>query len=1210
MRFQSLLLCFFFSVLCINLFGQEKPYRAIYLAGNISGLDASSAFLTNFLNIVENDENPSSIFFLGDFSTRKKLNKPLTERLSSLKSKQDIDVRFFPGDKEWNQLSATGSKYVKDVEDNIEDTFKKAFLPNDGCPGPHETKIDKNTVLLSINTSWFLTTHAKQEGFSSYCDLLFETEFWEELDDLIEDNEGKNIIIAGHHPVHSNGYYAGKGSRLIEWVPVLGSLFYAYRNNDGSGAYLSNKRYQHFRTLMERVLEKHHGLIYLSGHEHSIEIQNVDGNLHINSGATSSVKTGAKNKNSLFTQYNQGFTCISLYKDGRVKAKVFNTENKNKTNSYVDYVMLSPCTEHIADDKIINYQFSDCKTDMDVSEAPKDDNIPKSKTGRVIPGEEYSAGGFIKAFMGKHYRKDWSTEVIIPYLDLQNDYGGLKAFGKGGGKQTNSLKLINKNKEQFAFRSVNKDTGRDPYDPFRNTLVTSYTQELISNQLPFGDILVSNLLDNTDILHARPRAYLMPDDPSLGIFREDFAHILGSVEERPKGKKGIRPGFADADKIFSSNQMYRLLAKDNKNYIDTKAFAKSILFDVWTGDWDKHGDNWKWAGYKEVDHYKFVPIPKDRDHVFAIYEGIIPTIAKYYVPFYADFTEDLDNVRAITYQGRHLVNFIGSRMTKEDWQDAADYLQSSFNEQNIDAAFETLPAEMKDISKERVKTNLTARLDQLGKAAENLYSIYNKSGLFVGTNNKEVFNVTRNLDGSVHVALRRAKNDKLIFEKMFFPEDTKIIDLYGLGKDDQFLITGECDHTIPVRIIGGKGEDIIRDLAKVKGGSSVTKIYDKYGKDKIEAGENTQIKKDYQDPEFDLYDFEFNSFLPVLAPSYTTDFGLFFAGAFSFANHGFNKPDYRHKIVGSFAWVPGFDNFKTDGVYQYRQFWNDRNLLVRYSVRINDLNYDDFFGISNNTRINPILENNEFYDFGNNNYSVSIGMDKQFFNKSSIEFGIGIEQYFTSREDDNATIFDLPQYNRLLGLGNTASNFFYTQLEINLLNNTTFPRSGARFIMNHRLYKLLNDNKNFFGKAEASLIEYHSFELIKEATLAIKLGGSYNYGKTPFYHLSSLGNNNNLRNYTSNVLLGLSSVYSNFLLRHSVGTLQNKIFPFNYGLLFYYDIGRVFNDEQFSFDDWSYGYGTGVYLSFLDGAYNLNFSIGKNKFQENFIGVGLGFGLE
>ncbi|MBK7107558.1 MAG: hypothetical protein IPH62_20015 [Ignavibacteriae bacterium] len=40
--------------------------------------------------------------------------------------------------------------------------------------------------------------------------------------------------------------------------------------------------------------------------------------------------------------------------------------------------------------------------------------LQKSK---VTAGEEYKAGS-VKEFFGKHYRDSWTTEIVVPYLNL------------------------------------------------------------------------------------------------------------------------------------------------------------------------------------------------------------------------------------------------------------------------------------------------------------------------------------------------------------------------------------------------------------------------------------------------------------------------------------------------------------------------------------------------------------------------------------------------------------------------------------------------------------------------------------------------------------------------------------------------------------------------------------------------------------------------
>ena len=78
---------------------------------------------------------------------------------------------------------------------------------------------------------------------------------------------------------------------------------------------------------------------------------------------------------------------------------------------------------------------------------------------------------------------------------------------------------------------------------FRNTFVSLMIKEVTATEYPYGAIIASSLLDETDILHARPELYVLPDHPGLGAFREPYAGLFGMLEDRPKDPDGQCPGF-------------------------------------------------------------------------------------------------------------------------------------------------------------------------------------------------------------------------------------------------------------------------------------------------------------------------------------------------------------------------------------------------------------------------------------------------------------------------------------------------------------------------------------------------------------------------------------------------------------------------------------------------------------------------------------------
>ena len=70
------------------------------------------------------------------------------------------------------------------------------------------------------------------------------------------------------------------------------------------------------------------------------------------------------------------------------------------------------------------------------------------------------------------------------------------------------------------------------------------------------------------------------------------------------------------------------------------------------------------------------------------------------------------------------------------------------------------------------------------------------------------------------------KGDKLLFDRTFYPGETKEIRLFGLAKDDTFEIIGESQKSIKIRVIGGIGEDLIMEKSKVAGLGKHTFIYE------------------------------------------------------------------------------------------------------------------------------------------------------------------------------------------------------------------------------------------------------------------------------------------------------------------------------------------------------------------------------------------------
>src|SRR6185503_6622942 len=61
---------------------------------------------------------------------------------------------------------------------------------------------------------------------------------------------------------------------------------------------------------------------------------------------------------------------------------------------------------------------------------------------------------------GEHYRKEWSTPVKFKKVKLDTLAGGLTPYQAGGGRQSNSLRLRDKDGREYVLRSIEKSFGK------------------------------------------------------------------------------------------------------------------------------------------------------------------------------------------------------------------------------------------------------------------------------------------------------------------------------------------------------------------------------------------------------------------------------------------------------------------------------------------------------------------------------------------------------------------------------------------------------------------------------------------------------------------------------------------------------------------------------------------------------------------------------
>jgi hypothetical protein len=307
--------------------------------------------------------------------------------------------------------------------------------------------------------------------------------------------------------------------------------------------------------------------------------------------------------------------------------------------------------------------------------APAAAQAPDSLRGgafvTVIPGAHYRASGLHRALFGAHYRDLWTTPIRVEVLDLATYAGGLTATRRGGGKQTRTLRLESPDGRKWAFRSVDKDPSPLLPPELRQSLADRIFQDQISASHPAGALVVPPLLDAVGVRSAPPRLFVMPDDPALGEFRRDFAGTLGTLEERPSELSDDSPGFDSARKVIDTDELFDRLDKSPSERIDTLMFLKARLMDLFLGDWDRHGGQWRWIKVGEGKRAPWQPVPYDRDQAFVRYDGLLLGLARTGYPQLVNFGDGYPSTFGIAWNARFIDRRLLVGLEQPVWDSAA-----------------------------------------------------------------------------------------------------------------------------------------------------------------------------------------------------------------------------------------------------------------------------------------------------------------------------------------------------------------------------------------------------------------------------------------------------------------------------------------------------------------------------------------------------------
>ncbi len=305
-------------------------------------------------------ETESAVIFLGDniypkglpasgHLLRKEAEGTLEAYKEALKDYSG-KVLYISGNHDWNKGRKDGYDYVLRQEKYLENLFgKNTMLPANGCPGPAVVQLNEQVCLVLINTQWWLQPGFRPIGKQYGCGVSSEEEFFEQLQNVLNENHNKRIVVCGHAPVYSYAIHGGRykfrhhlfpftiyNKRAYVPLPFIGSLLPLYRRFFGAREDIAHPRYRRLRKRLKEIFKKYKDLIYAAGHEHNLQHISRDSNHFIISGAGSKLKYVLQDgKNLMFGLKKKGFFKLTCHAGGKIYASAWIVDSHDESGKLV-----------------------------------------------------------------------------------------------------------------------------------------------------------------------------------------------------------------------------------------------------------------------------------------------------------------------------------------------------------------------------------------------------------------------------------------------------------------------------------------------------------------------------------------------------------------------------------------------------------------------------------------------------------------------------------------------------------------------------------------------------------------------------------------------------------------------------------------------------------------------------------------------------------
>jgi hypothetical protein len=813
-----------------------------------------------------------------------------------------------------------------------------------------------------------------------------------------------------------------------------------------------------------------------------------------------------------------------------------------------------------------------------------------------VAGPQYTASGIHQFLFGHDYRRLWTTPVELPVLDLGTFASGLTPAKRSGGKETKALQLEGGDGRRYTFRSVDKDPSSVIPQDLQGTIAERLVQDQIAALHPAAAVVEDALLEAAGVLHPDHQMVVMPDDPRLGEFRQDFAGLVGTIEERPEGSDKS-PGFHGATDVIAHEEAYHRFEESPDDRPDSRALLRARLMDVLAGDWDRHRNQWRWAKLPDVADWQ--PISLDRDLAFSRFEGVVLGMARDREPRFLAFSEDYPGIEGLVDNGSEQDRVILVDLEWPVWEETARSLQASLSDAVIDAAVRRMPAEYYRLDGARLAAALRKRRDGLVEIARRFYAYLAHEVDVHATNGSERAEVVRQENGDVEVRVARSERGAApYYDRTFHPGETDEIRLYMRQGVNSVVVRGHPGR-IKVRVIGGEGSDRVDDS---QGGG--THVYDSSGEDRVVRGPGTKVdRRPYTPPPSNpeapwipARDFRSDT---VGSPWFGggPDIGVFLGFGLRRDGYGFRKDPYSSRQLLRAGFATEAVAFRADYAGEFRR--TNSGVYTTLAARASGIEVLNFYGFGNQT---ASTVTSEYHRVKQQQYSFAPSLSVPL--ASRLRFSIGpVVRFATIDAGANEGRFILAE--RPYGSGDFGEVGATAGLRLDTTREP-IPRHGFVLDAGGAYYPKLWDVASGFGEVHGVASAYISGGGALAPTLALRAGGKRVWGRYPFFEAAFLGGTDSVRGLRAQRFAGDASLYASAELRLRL-TDFFFVLPGEMGVLALADVGRVYLEGESS-RKWHSAAGGGLWFSVLDRTRMISVAVAQSEERTGvYLWVGFAF---